>query len=56
MAVMQAVDLRRSEPVAFEGDQRVFLHGVSWQDYERLLAMRGDASSPRIAYLAGESS
>lgn len=51
---MHAVDLRRSDLSALDVDQRVFLHGVSWQDYERLLSIRGDESSPRIAYLAGE--
>jgi Uma2 family endonuclease len=35
------------------GDQFVQLHGVSWEDYERLLAMRGDHSAPRICYLEG---
>lgn len=29
------------------------LRGVSWEDYERVLAMRGDESAPRIAYLDG---
>lgn len=27
--------------------------GVSWADYERVLAMRGDRSAPRIAYIDG---
>lgn len=54
VARMHAVDLRRSDLSALDVDQRVFLHGVSWQDYERLLSIRGDESSPRIAYLAGE--
>jgi Uma2 family endonuclease len=35
-------------------DQRVRLHGLSWREYEALLAMRGDGSGVRIAYLAGE--
>ncbi|HYN77661.1 MAG TPA: Uma2 family endonuclease [Lamprocystis sp. (in: g-proteobacteria)] len=35
-------------------DQIVNLHDVSWEDYERLLTMRGDCSSPRISYLDGE--
>jgi len=35
-------------------DQVVFLSGVSWEDYERLLDMRGDHSAPRIAYLEGD--
>jgi Uma2 family endonuclease len=34
-------------------DHIVQFHGVSWDDYERLLAMRGDHSAPRIAYLEG---
>ena len=39
---------------ALEHDQRVILHGVSWEDYERLLAIRGERSGARIAYLRGE--
>jgi Uma2 family endonuclease len=35
-------------------DHIVYLHDVSWEDYERLLAMRGDHSAPRISYLEGE--
>jgi Uma2 family endonuclease len=35
------------------GDQFVHLRGVSWEDYERLLEMRGDHSAPRICYLEG---
>ncbi len=35
-------------------DHIVVLHDVSWDDYERLLAMRGDHSAPRISYLEGE--
>lgn len=35
-------------------NQVVLLSHVSWDDYERLLAMRGDHSAPRIAYLEGE--
>ncbi|HEY4116908.1 MAG TPA: Uma2 family endonuclease [Byssovorax sp.] len=39
-------------PVDF--DQRVVLHGVSWQAYEALLAWRGDRGVPRMTYLEGE--
>jgi Uma2 family endonuclease len=40
---------------AVAGDQRVLLYGVIWDDYLRLLAMRGpDVRIPRIAYLDGE--
>lgn len=35
-------------------DQRVVLHGVPWSHYETHLALRGEASTPRIAYLDGE--
>lgn len=35
-------------------DHIVRLHGVNWDDYQRLLSMRGDGSAPRIAYLEGE--
>ena len=35
-------------------DHFVYLHRVSWEEYERLLAMRGDASVPHITYLKGE--
>lgn len=35
-------------------DHVVLLSHVSWDDYERLLAMRGDHSAPRIAYLEGD--
>lgn len=35
-------------------DHFVVLHGVSWDDYQRILEVRGDRSSPRIAYLEGE--
>jgi Uma2 family endonuclease len=35
-------------------DHIVYLHDVSWDDYERLLTMRGDHSAPRISYLEGE--
>ena len=34
-------------------DQRVVMYGVPWAHYETLLALRGEASSPRIAYLEG---
>jgi Uma2 family endonuclease len=45
-----ALERRNDEPTE---DHVVFLDGVSWSDYERLLAMRGDRSAPRITYLEG---
>ena len=35
-------------------DQRVRLHGMSWQAYEALLAWRGEWSGVRMTYLEGE--
>jgi Uma2 family endonuclease len=34
-------------------DQRVVMNGVPWSQYEAQLVVRGERSSPRIAYLAG---
>lgn len=34
-------------------DHFVHLRGATWDDYERVLAIRGDRSAPRIAYLDG---
>ena len=38
------------------GAQRVVMHGTPWSHYEALLALRGEASSPRIAFLEERSS
>lgn len=37
-----------------EQDQHVVLRGMSWQDYEALLAIRGDRAGVRMYYLDGE--
>lgn len=42
------------DPDAIDMDHVVFLHDISWDDYESLLRMRGDHSAPRINYLEGE--
>lgn len=34
-------------------DHFVHLYGVSWEQYEQILAMRGDHSAPRITYVDG---
>jgi Uma2 family endonuclease len=39
---------------ASDGDQRIRLHGVAWEGYEALLAMRGEGSAVRVTYLRGE--
>ncbi|MCA9555454.1 MAG: Uma2 family endonuclease [Myxococcales bacterium] len=36
-----------------EADQRVFMRGVSYKDYELVLLARGEASVPRISYAEG---
>ena len=35
-------------------DQIIVLHDVTWEDYERVLEIRGDKSAPRITSLEGE--
>jgi Uma2 family endonuclease len=35
-------------------DQRVHLHGISWEGYESFLALRGEQSGTRVTYLDGE--
>ncbi len=45
---------RAIEPDTVDMDHVVFLHDLSWDDYESLLRMRGDHSAPRISYLEGE--
>lgn len=51
-------DMAASALADFDGithhDHRVFLHDVTWEDYERLLEIRGDHSAPRYTYLEGE--
>ncbi len=37
-----------------DSDHIVVLHDVSWEDYERILEIRGDHSAPRISFLEGE--
>jgi Uma2 family endonuclease len=44
----------RSDTPIEHFDQRVYLHGIRWQDYESLLAMRGESSGTRVTYLDGE--
>jgi Uma2 family endonuclease len=39
--------------LAATADQRVFMHGVPWANYEILLAVRGDRAVPRLSYLEG---
>src|SRR6187549_2356907 len=34
-------------------DRIVLLQDVAWEDYERLLELRGERSAPRIAFLDG---
>lgn len=34
-------------------DQRVWMYGVSWKDYQVMLALRGRSAVPRLSYLDG---
>lgn len=56
---MTAAAERLEEPTAnddervLDEDQVVALDGATWADYQRLLAIRGDRSVPRLTYLEG---
>jgi Uma2 family endonuclease len=43
----------RPRPTLGDADQHVILHGMTWKDYETLLAVRGDRAGVRIYYLNG---
>jgi Uma2 family endonuclease len=49
----RAVALREHDDTS-TADHIVVFHDVRWEDYERVLEMRGDKSVPRINYLEGE--
>jgi Uma2 family endonuclease len=49
----RAAALREHDDTS-NADDIVVLHDVSWEDYERLLEIRGDHSASRISYLEGE--
>lgn len=51
---MSRVAALRKHDDSPRGDSIVVLHDISWEDYERLLEMRGDHSAPRISFLEGE--
>jgi Uma2 family endonuclease len=42
------------QQVPREEDQRIFMSGITWSEYETLLAVRGDRAGIRIAYLEGD--
>ncbi|MGH7855774.1 MAG: Uma2 family endonuclease [Candidatus Binatia bacterium] len=50
---MQLLAKGAREEIPTSHDGRVILHRVRWVDYERILEIRGERSSPRIAYLEG---
>jgi Uma2 family endonuclease len=53
LAMTQPADALDPVLVQHTVDQRVVLRNVCWNDYEAVLAMRGDRAVPRIAYLEG---
>jgi Uma2 family endonuclease len=40
-------------PPSRPSDDIVVLRGVTWSDYQRILAIRGDSAVPRLTYLEG---
>lgn len=53
MASVEQVPAIRPGEYVPAADQRIVVYGVSWAHYETHLAMRGEKSVPRIAYLRG---
>lgn len=53
MAVMQTVYERYASRHAAR-DQIVVLRNITWEQYQSILAMRGEGSRPKLAYLDGE--
>ena len=49
---MHAAKLEPPDPPV--EDKIVVLHGATWADYQRVMEIRGEKSSPRIAFLEGE--
>lgn len=49
--MVSAPRVEASPPV--QADQRVFMRGLSYKDYELVLLARGEASVPRICYAKG---
>lgn len=43
-----------TSPASRQEDQRIFMYGVTWSEYEALLAIRGERAGLRIAYLEGD--
>lgn len=48
-----APEADRTRPHHEESDQHIILHGMTWKDYEILLAVRGDRAGVRMYYLNG---
>ena len=48
-----AMTIPEPQPEALAMDSIIRLDGVGWADYQRLLAIRGERSVPRLTYLAG---
>jgi len=53
MATQTARTLPPGEIVG-SADQRIIMHGVRWDQFEVILALRGDVAGPRMTYLRGE--
>jgi len=48
-----ARNLQPPRPTDDDRDQRVFLRGVSWEQYEMIQQIRGERRFPRLTYLEG---
>ena len=53
MVLANEVEGRGSTPEVISGDQRVILHGVSWDEYDKLCELFAERSGVRMTYLQG---
>jgi Uma2 family endonuclease len=51
---MTPATVRAARPEPGDEDQRIFLRGITWSEYEVLLAVKGERAGVRMAYLKGD--
>jgi Uma2 family endonuclease len=54
MLLVMANAARKPIEPSFEPDNRVFLHGVSWDLLEQILESKGESAALRLTYIDGE--
>ncbi len=51
---MTPATVRATRSESRDDDQRIFLRGITWSEYEVLLAVKGERAGVRMAYLKGD--